>query len=408
MARSKTTKSPTRLTKRDLLEEKAALEKTVRDLRQRLLLLEQERSALVRERDQLVERARLLERVRRDLAGLNERLELLAQLTKEINELNPDAIFEACVTKVPYLMRARNASVYLFDADKRRLVLKKHSHDRGIAPVIDIEAQPESLMARAVRLGRVQVFQDLDTAIHQGRDPLERSPVRPHRDRYASSSCIIAPLRAGDEVLGVLNLADRTDGRPFTPDEDLPLANQIAEILAVALRNCQLFQLVQHQARTDSLTQLANRQAFFEALEREVERAMRYGGRLTVAVADIDRFKQVNDSFGHLAGDYVLQETAYILASSVRATDLVARYGGDEFALLFPESGLEAAQVVVERIQNRLREHVFRYQGQALHAEVSIGLAELPDAGSTATELLRRADAAMYREKFAKQPQPPR
>ncbi|RME73631.1 MAG: sensor domain-containing diguanylate cyclase [Planctomycetota bacterium] len=390
-----------RQTRQQLLEEKEELERSLRSLRQRLVLLEQERSQLAREREQLAERTRVLDRVRRELAGLNERLELLARLTKEINELNPEAIFEVCMTKVPYLLRATSASLYLYDPERERLLLKKHTHDRGIAPVIDLQAQPRSLMARVLRDGRVQVFQDLDARPPAGRGVDSTEAERPHRDRYRSSSCIVAPLRAGDDVLGVLNLADRVDGRPFTTDEDLPLASQVAEVLAVALRNCQLFQLVQQQARTDSLTQLANRQSYFEALEREVERAARYGGALTAAVLDIDRFKQINDAVGHLAGDQVLQELAQILAATVRVSDLCARYGGDEFALLLPESDLAAARAVAERIRTQVAEHRFHHQGRAFEIRVSIGLAQFEGEGERPADLLRRADAAMYRAKRA-------
>jgi diguanylate cyclase (GGDEF)-like protein len=389
------------LTKQDLLDDNAELERSMRDLRQRLLLLEQERTSLAREREQLQERTRVLDRVRRDMAGLNERLELLAQLTKEINELNPDAIYDACVTKVPYLLRARTASVYLYDEDKQRLLLKKHSHNRGIAPVIDLDQNPHSLMARVLRNGHVQVFRDLDSGADDGRSRIGDAAERPHRDRYRSGSCIVAPLRAGEEVLGVLNLADRTDGSAFSPDDDLPLASQVAEVLAVALRNCHLFQLVQHQARTDSLTQLANRQSFFEGLAREIERATRYGGELTTAVVDVDRFKVVNDNVGHLAGDQVLREIARIIESSVRTPDLCARYGGDEFALVFPESGIAAAQVVAERIRSRVEAHAFRYGNQTVEVRLSIGLSERTEDGESGTELVRRADANMYKAKRA-------
>ncbi|GIW72402.1 MAG: hypothetical protein KatS3mg102_1944 [Planctomycetota bacterium] len=373
-------------------------ERELQELRQRVLLLERERAALRRERDQLREQVQLLDRLRRHLGSLNERLELLARLTKEITKLNRDAIYDACVTKVPYLVRARFASLYLYDREQGRLVLQRHSHDRAIAHAVAVEDGSASLMVQVLRSGRVQVFTDLDQPAVAGMTA-EATAARPHRDMYATRSCIVAPLRAGEEVVGVLNLADRTDGQPFVPEEDLPLITQLAEVLAVALRNCALFELVQHQARTDSLTQLANRQTFFEALEREVERANRYGGKLTLAIADIDRFKVINDNAGHLAGDHVLREVASVLRASVRAADICARYAGDEFALIFPETGLAAARTVAERIRERLARQPLRYGEQQLQVRLSIGLAEHSPETGHGTELIRRADQALYRAK---------
>lgn len=390
-----------RTRKRDLLTEKERLERLVQETTQRLTLVEKERHELLQENEQLRERSRLMERVRQEFAALNEKLELLTRLTKEINSLNPDKIFDVCVTKIPYLLNARYASVYIYDDDRKKLHLKKHSHNRPIERVIDLERDAKSLTARVLADSRVQVFPNLDelTAVEAAAGD-EAPLVRPHRDLYTTPSCIIAPLRAGDKVLGVLNLADRLDGRPFTLEEDLPLVQQVAELLAISIRNYKLFEKVQRQAKTDSLTKLANHQTFFEELSREVTRADRYGGDLTVIMLDVDRFKVINDNHGHLAGDYVLEEIAKIIRENIRLVDTAARYGGDEFAILLPESDAKGAMTVAERIRDRVAETTFRFDGREIPVRVSQGLAEYVK-GQGSSELVKGADEALYKAKRA-------
>ncbi len=381
-----------RARKQDLLEETQRLERLVRETSQRLTLVERERSELREEVEKLRQRSRLMERVREEFARLNERLELLTRLTKEINSLNPEKIFDVCVTKIPFLLNARYASIYLYDDERRKLHLKKHSHNRPIERVIDPNREPGSLTARVLAEERVRVFPNLDAA------PWAPLPPRPHRQHYETTSCIIAPLRAGDRVVGVLNLADPLDGRPFSEERDLALAEQVAELLAISIRNYKLFEKVQRQAKTDSLTKLLNHQTFFEELAREVTRAERYGGALSLIMGDIDRFKVINDNYGHLAGDRVLEEVAKIIRDNIRTVDCAARYGGDEFAMLLPESDAKGALAVAERVRDRVARTAFDFEGRPLTVRVSQGIASYV-AGQGASELVKAADEALYKAK---------
>lgn len=388
-----------RLKKKELVDENTRLERVVQETSQRLALAEKERLGLLEENAHLKERGRIMERVRREFSTLNERLELLTRLTKEINSLNPDRIFDVCVTKIPFLLNARYASIYIYDEGEKKLYLKKHSHNRPIERVIDLERDAASLTALVLAESGVHVFADLDRKPPGApTEPAAPAPFRPFRDLYTTASCIIAPLRAGDRVLGVLNLADRLDGRAFSNEEDLPLIQQVAELLAISLRNYQLFEKVQRQAKTDSLTKLSNHQTFFDDLSREVTRTERYGGDLTIILCDIDRFKVINDNNGHLAGDSVLEEVAKILRENVRTVDLAARYGGDEFALLLPESNVKSALVVAERVRERVERTAFRFDGAELQVRVSQGLAQFVK-GQSSSELVKAAEEALYRAK---------
>jgi diguanylate cyclase (GGDEF)-like protein len=157
-----------------------------------------------------------------------------------------------------------------------------------------------------------------------------------------------------------------------------------------------------HLAARDRLTGVYNRGQYDVALEFEVERAMQLGHELSVAVLDLDRFKNINDTFGHAAGDRVLVEVAARLARGMRTTDMIARYGGEEFAVLFPQTGRAAAAVRVETLRAQIAAFpIFTADGEELTITCSAGIAQLPMDGLDAGTLLARADQRLLAAKRA-------
>lgn len=153
-------------------------------------------------------------------------------------------------------------------------------------------------------------------------------------------------------------------------------------------------------ATTDDLTGLANRRYFNEALSREFERAKRYGRELALLMLDVDGLKNVNDAHGHQFGDITLIGVADLLRQGLRATDLPARYGGDEFVALLPEMNGYYATQVVERIRASIGSHVFQHEGRSLQTSVSLGVGCYPSPGiGSESDLLRLADEALYKDK---------
>ncbi len=176
------------------------------------------------------------------------------------------------------------------------------------------------------------------------------------------------------------------------------LAKWLASQASIALENARLHHVVQRQAVTDELTGLVNRRRFMTALEAEIARTTRISPP-SLILADIDDFKRVNDGFGHPIGDELLQAFAQALLAYVRDIDIAARLGGEEFAVLLPETPLEGASAVAERLQRFLTgSPLLVRDGRSIEATASFGVAELVD-GEGADELLRRADAALYRAK---------
>jgi diguanylate cyclase (GGDEF)-like protein len=205
------------------------------------------------------------------------------------------------------------------------------------------------------------------------------------------------PLESGG---GQALLALAPPGPDFNPDSR-DLAAWLGSQAAVALDNARLHRLVERQAVTDGLTELPNRRQFEQALAAEINRGERFGGMLALVLADLDNFKQVNDRYGHQAGDEVLRRFADVLRETVRDVDVPARYGGEEFAVLLPQTDMEGAERLAERLRQAVAERPMTTRPGALVAcTASFGVASFPES-STPAALFAAADEALYRAKAA-------
>jgi two-component system, cell cycle response regulator len=194
--------------------------------------------------------------------------------------------------------------------------------------------------------------------------------------------------------------------KPFDPGElearirSTVRAQEISREVAEKNRHLEsLLSKFQALATTDDLTGLSNRRMFFEELEREIARFVRYGSPVALLLVDVDRFKAVNDDYGHQAGDSVLKTLGALLAETFRRTDLAARYGGEEFAVLLPETGLDQAVDVAERLRRRVEATAFPSPAGELAVTISVGAAVAGDGARDAESLVRAADEALYRAK---------
>ena len=169
--------------------------------------------------------------------------------------------------------------------------------------------------------------------------------------------------------------------------------------LALGLQRVALYRQVQESATHDGLTGLLVRRTFRERLKEEAERSVRRSAPMTFLMVDLDRFKQVNDTYGHLVGDVVLREVANLIRGSVREMDLVGRYGGEEFGVLLPEADRDLGFQIAERIRRTIESAPIRAYDEEIHMTVSVGAALCPALTSDAEELVEKADQAMYRAK---------
>jgi len=214
-------------------------------------------------------------------------------------------------------------------------------------------------------------------------------------------SLALVPLHLDGELVGSLNQAD-PDPRRFNPNYNRTHLQRLAVKLSLGLSNVIAHEQVQHLAYHDPLTALPNRRAMERFLLAELARIERYGGELAVVFIDLDRFKRINDSFGHDYGDALLQYLADGLRKMSRQSDLVTRLAGDEFVLVLPETDLTKAADLLARIESEFNRRPLKFQGETLEVHISYGIASSSEHLNQA-ELLTLADRRLYESKRNKQ-----
>ncbi len=204
------------------------------------------------------------------------------------------------------------------------------------------------------------------------------------------------PLRTRDENLGIL-MVDNLLSQQEIPPEQIPVLAAVAAQLGMAIKNARLFQGVEELSITDSLTGLYLLRYFRQRLKEEFYRAERTHGQLSLMILDIDHFKRINDTYGHQAGDTILTTVAERVLANARKVDLTARYGGDEFVILLPDTSAEEALLLAERLHQAVSsEPVELSNKNSIHLTVSIGVATYPTHAAKIDELIKRADEALY------------
>jgi diguanylate cyclase (GGDEF)-like protein len=229
-------------------------------------------------------------------------------------------------------------------------------------------------------------------------EDMKSHPLFQNVPAHWSGSIIGIPLKVGNTVVGVMNLSRSTSGG-FSSSE-LRLLSLLSDQAAVAISNASLHQAISRQAYSDTLTGLPNRRALDERLEEEVAAARRNSYSFAVIMMDLDGFKAVNDTYGHSVGDDVLRLVFSQMARGVRTTDFLARYGGDELTLILSQTEMSSVQIVCEKIIEGMKKFKYRLpDGKRLNLGISGGIALYPVHARSGPDLLRAADAALYRAK---------
>ena len=242
------------------------------------------------------------------------------------------------------------------------------------------------ITGRAAELGKPQIVNDLELE----RDYLPGVP--------GARSEIALPLMAEGQVIGVLN-CESPEPNAYQ-EEHVRTLSVVAQHLAVVLRTAQLHEEARRLSITEPLTSLYNRRFFMSQFEDAIGRAQRYEHRLALVFGDLDRFKSINDRFGHHTGDRALQAVSDAMRRSIRGTDMLARMGGEEFAALLMEADCDRALQVGHRFLAQIRQLGFKSDdGRPVSISMSAGIALFPEHGDSATALLRHADEALYEAK---------
>ena len=339
-------------------------------------------------------------RVREDSENRRQLVDILHEVT---GDLSSDEIYHILARRVARALALSRCSVILARPGDKVGVVATAFDDPGLRNFeINLDRYPE--IRAALEHGHPVLVEDLHTS------PLYedlRQEWESNGTQVPIRSVIALPFTLGKVQAGVFFLRRMVDEPPLT-NEDVEFADSVIKAAVAAIHRAQVIETTKADnarlevlAHTDPLTQVLNRRALTVRLASELERARRYDSVLTLLMVDLDHFKRVNDTYGHLVGDEVLREVATMLQNEIRSVDVVARYGGEEFVVVLPETSLVGATTFAERI----REHVAAtpFAGslvEPLRLTASVGVASYPSATvSTVDDLFARADEALYRAK---------
>jgi len=300
---------------------------------------------------------------------------------KAISTLNPEEMLSEIASEIHINLPYDHIGIGILDYTNREVVIQAEAgHSaQGLNQRIKLG---EGCVGQVVMSGNVQRLDDI--------------AAEAERQRYRTilpdaCSLVALPVIYADQMLGVLNVESR---KPHAfSDEEVLLLRTLADQIASALHNAFVFQKAKEQAITDGLTGVKTHRFFMEALNAEWRRATRVGRSFSLLLLDLDKFKFVNDYYGHLEGDTLLQRVGRLLEQNCRRSDVVARYGGDEFVVLMPETNADQALTLGEKLRVWLANDPLLREKKIT---ASVGLATFPTHASTPQELIQISDASMY------------
>ncbi|HJT26742.1 MAG TPA: diguanylate cyclase [Pyrinomonadaceae bacterium] len=335
-----------------------------------------------------------IQRLRRELEYRARFTNSLQHFLERISGSDPAKTYNSIVSNSKELLQSERASLMIFDETANELILKAASGLATDLASVSAVRVGEGVSGEVIDTGKPVMVTDLRIA--------GRKAAPPER-RYKTNSFISYPIMIGGRKVGVLNVTDKSGGGVYD-EVDLSLLEIIGPQVALALERAEWqerateFQLM---SITDSLTNLPNRRYLEERLAEELNRSKRYDYPMSFLMIDIDDFKAYNDKNGHQAGDVALQITAHCLKGALRAVDIASRYGGEEFCILLPQTGISEAGVIADRIRHRVSTTEFPHgKAQPLgHVTISVGVSTFTKNVDTSENIIAAADRALYQAK---------
>jgi two-component system cell cycle response regulator len=352
-------------------------------------------------REALLRMEQELTRARDDAESRRQLVDILHEVT---GDLSANEIYHLLARRVARALSISHCSVILArPGDATGTVATAFENPKLVNLQVQLDRYPE--IRQALETGEPVLIEDISASALYAN---ERESWGLEGVEVNVRSVIALPFTLDRQQTGVFFLR-RTKDQPPLGTDDVEFADAVITAAVAVIQRAQVIESTKSEnarleqlAHTDPLTQVLNRRALTERLTSEMERALRYDTCVALLMIDIDHFKRVNDTHGHLVGDDVLRDVASLLNVTVRSTDLVARYGGEEFLVVLPETDDEGASAFAERIRERIEQQPLtgRAEGANLRVTASIGVATFPAARIESVEdLFARADAALYRAK---------
>ncbi len=328
--------------------------------------------------------------IRDDISRLRREHEIYAELASTLtSSLNHSEILETIMRKVGTLLRPRNWSLLLMDPNNEELcfeIVVGEGTDLISGQRLKLG---EGIAGWVAKTGECVLVKDV-------REDPRFCGRFDHMCNFYTKSVICVPLLNRGKTLGAIELVNRIEQDAFT-DLDMKALKTIAEYAAIAINNAQLYRKVHRLALTDDHTCLFNMRCLYEALDRELACARSEQHEVSMVFFDLDHFKGIVDTHGHLRASKMLREVGLLIKDLTRPDDIPVRYGGDEFVILMPKSGKNEALEFTRHLRERLNTHDFlSEEGLNLRITASFGIATYPEDAKDEGELLNLADAAMY------------
>lgn len=344
-------------------------------------------------RQRIEEKNSIIERTNRTLEQLVRDLSLIYEIGQEVNSIiDLDKLYANITGTLTKYLRISEFVIMVFD-DKREDLYVKAAHgfednDRVMKTVF---RKGEGITGLVAETGKKIYVKDTNKE--------ERFLHYKNEKPAETSSFLSVPLVYKGEVLGVINFARR--GASSLSYQDVRMMSLVAGQVAIAIANARLYTRTRELSVRDELTGINNRRYLQQMLQMEWKRAVRFGRQLSLIMLDVDYFKQYNDTFGHLQGDQVLKQIGQLLKRNLREVDTVARFGGEEFVLLLPDTDKRGALAVAEKVRVITEGHHFVADNYNATRPVTIsaGISTYPDDVEEMDDLIDRADIALYRAK---------
>jgi diguanylate cyclase (GGDEF)-like protein len=323
------------------------------------------------------------------LTRQNQELHIFHDVAKALtSSLDLDSILKTIMEKMAEYFQPDTWSLLMVDEQKDELYFAIAVGDASEALKNERLKVGEGIAGWVAKHGEAVISNDVD---HDPRFAKRIDEVT----NWQTRSVIAVPLRSRLRVLGVIQLVN-VDRAQFN-DQEIFFLHALCDYAAIAIENARWVEKIQELTITDDCTGLYNARHLYKTLETEVYRSSRFGYEFSLLFIDLDHFKQVNDTHGHLVGSKLLAEIGYLVKAQLRLIDFAFRYGGDEFVVLLPQTGKDQALVVAKRLRDAMRASSFcRDEGLNLNIRASIGLATYPHDARDAHDIIRQADEMMY------------